>query len=74
MVGDVFLAHEWGECVAWDGIVSVVSPSAPVFYSSLDLCSTNLTKIWSLHPGLMRTEPQRDNKEMQTMVASIAYH
>ncbi|POS72587.1 hypothetical protein DHEL01_v209022 [Diaporthe helianthi] len=44
-VGDVFLAHEWGERLAGDGIVSV-----------------------SLHPGLMKTELQRDNKVMQTIM------
>ncbi|KAL1853675.1 short-chain alcohol dehydrogenase [Diaporthe australafricana] len=47
-VGDVFLAHEWGERLAGDGVVSV-----------------------SLHPGLMKTELQRDNKAMQTMMGII---
>lgn len=29
-----------------------------------------LTELQSLHPGLMRTELQRDNKAMQTMMVS----
>ncbi|KAG6357821.1 hypothetical protein INS49_013700 [Diaporthe citri] len=47
-VGDVFLAHEWGQRLGSDGIVSVSS-----------------------HPGLVRTELQRDNKAMQTMMGII---
>ncbi|KAI3390941.1 hypothetical protein diail_8339, partial [Diaporthe ilicicola] len=47
-VGDVLLAHEWGERLAGDGVVSV-----------------------SLHPGLMKTELQRDSKAMQTVMGII---
>ncbi|KUI56509.1 hypothetical protein VP1G_03814 [Cytospora mali] len=46
--GAVFLAHEWGERLGIDGIVSV-----------------------SLHPGLMKTELQRDVKVMQTVMGVL---
>lgn len=68
-VGDVLLAHEWGERLGPDGIVSVVSSTCP-WLSTWIFVGHMLTELQSLHPGLMRTELQRDNKAMQTVMVS----